>query len=177
MQVTPDNSALILIDLQDRLMPSIHQGNEVLNQCIRIAKIAKLLKVPIIGTEQSPRSLGHNAPDISEFCDRTFHKVHFDGCQDGLINKLPKGVRHLAISGCEAHVCVMQTALSLIKHGYQITLLIDAIGTRKIQDKEIAVQRLTKAGATPASVEMLAFEWLATAQNPHFKNALEIIKL
>ena len=70
----------------------------------------------------------------------------------------------------------MQTALSLIKRGYQITILIDAIGSRKALDKEVAAQRLIAAGATPSTVEMLAFEWLGSPQNPHFKNVLEVIK-
>ena len=176
MKFQTSEVALIFIDLQDRLMPSIYQGAEVLNQCVRIAKIAQLLNVPIIGTEQSPNSLGHNAQEIIYYCDSTFSKDHFDGCQDGLINQLPKNTSNLVLAGCEAHVCVMQTALSLIRHGFQITILIDAIGSRRVQDKDIAIQRLTAAGATPATVEMLAFEWLGTAQNPHFKAVLEIVK-
>lgn len=168
--------ALIFIDLQDRLMPSIYQGKEVLNQCVRIAKIAQLLDVPIIGTEQSPNSLGHNAQEIIHYCDSTFSKDHFDGCQDGLINQLPKDTSNIVLAGCEAHVCIMQTAISLMRHGYQITILIDAIGSRRAQDKDIATQRLIAAGATPATVEMLAFEWLGNPQNPHFKAAIEIIK-
>jgi nicotinamidase-related amidase len=176
MSLPADETTLIFIDLQNRLMPSIFRGEEVLDKCVRIAKIAQLLNVPIVGTEQSPQSLGNSVAEITPYYQSTFIKEHFDGCQDGLIDQSHKDAGHLILAGCEAHVCVMQTALSLIKRGYQITILIDAIGSRKALDKEVAIQRLIAAGATPSTVEMLAFEWLGSPQNPHFKNVLEVIK-
>lgn len=157
-------------------MPAIHHGDEVFKQCTRIAQIAKILKIPIIGTEQSPRSLGHNAVEISKFCQQTVTKDHFDACQDGLIDALPQDKRNLVIAGCESHVCVMQTALDLLKQKYTVTILIDAIGSRRLLDKEVAIQRLCAAGAIASTVEMIAFEWLETPSNSSFKEVLEIIK-
>lgn len=176
MKFITQNSTLILIDLQGKLMPAIHHGEEVLKQSTRIAKIAKILNIPIIGTEQSPHSLGHNLEVISKFCQQTIAKDHFDACQDGLIDALPQGRRNLVIAGCESHVCVMQTALELLNQKYSVTILIDAIGSRRSLDKEVATQRLCAAGANASTVEMIAFEWLETSKNSHFKEVLEIIK-
>lgn len=176
VKISPSRSTLILIDLQDRLMPSIYQGDEVLKQCIKIAKIATLLNIPIVGTEQSPQSLGHNAETISHFCQTTVAKEHFDACQNGLINALSKNREHLIIAGCETHVCVMQTALELLRQNFKVSILVDAIGSRRALDRDIALHRLGSAGASLLTVEMLAFEWLDSASNDSFKAALEMIK-
>ncbi|MBU3581484.1 isochorismatase family protein [Polynucleobacter sp. AP-Capit-er-40B-B4] len=176
VKITPNRSSLVLIDLQSRLMPSIHQGEEVLKQCIKISKIARLLDIPIIATEQSPQSLGHNVDAITQFCEATVAKDHFDACQDGLINALSKNREHLILAGCETHVCVMQTALELVRQNFKVSILVDAVGSRRSLDRDIALHRLGSSGATLLTVEMMAFEWLGTASNECFKDALEIIK-
>lgn len=176
MKINPNSSALILIDFQGRLMPAIHEGKEILAQAIRIGKIAQILKIPVIGTEQSPQSLGNNAQDIAELCNTIISKDHFDACMDGLIDHIPKNAKQLVISGCETHVCVMQTALHLLKEGFEIFMLTDAVGSRKEIDKEFGLKRLSAAGAHLITVEMAAFEWLESAKNPNFKAVLGLIK-
>lgn len=176
MKISPNRSTLVLIDLQSRLMPIIHQGDDVLKQCIKIAKIAKLLDINIIGTEQSPQSLGHNVDAIAQFYKTTVAKDHFDACQDGLIDALSKNREHLILAGCETHVCVMQTALELLRQNFKVSILVDAVGSRRALDRDIALHRLGSSGATLLTVEMLAFEWLGNASNTSFKDALEIIK-
>ena len=176
VKINPTRSTLVLIDLQSRLMPVIHQGDEVLKQCIKIAEIAKLLNIPTIGTEQSPQSLGHNVDAITQLCKTTVAKDHFDACQDGLINALSKNREHLIIAGCETHVCVMQTALELVRQNFKVSILVDAVGSRRSLDRDIALHRLGSSGATLLTTEMLAFEWLGNASNESFKDALAIIK-
>ena len=157
-------------------MPVIHQGEEVLRQCIKISKIATLLDIPIVGTEQSPQSLGHNVDAITQLCKTTVAKNHFDACQDGLINALSKNREHLILAGCETHVCVMQTALELLRQNFKVSILVDAVGSRRSLDRDIALHRLGSSGVTLLTTEMLAFEWLGNASNESFKDALEIIK-
>lgn len=157
-------------------MPHIHQGEEILQQCIKASKIAKLLNVPIVGTEQSPQSLGHNVDAITQFCEATVAKDHFDACQDGLINALSKNREHLILAGCETHVCVMQTALELLRQNFKVSILVDAVGSRRSLDRDIALHRLGSSGATLLTAEMLAFEWLGNASNESFRDALEVIK-
>ena len=176
MKIDSATSTLIFIDLQERLLPAIDQSSEVLAQCIRIARIAKILKVPTIATEQSPQSLGGNTAGIKLFCEQTIAKTHFNACLDGLIEELPQGRQQLILAGCETHVCLMQTALHLIDQHYELAILVDAVGSRKSLDKEMALKRLSTAGAELLTVEMLAFEWLKSAKHPSFKEVLQIIK-
>ncbi|WP_231970066.1 isochorismatase family protein [Polynucleobacter necessarius] len=103
-------------------------------------------------------------------------KEHFDACQDGLVNALSKNREHLILAGCEAHVCVMQTALELLRQGFKVSILVDAIGSRRPLDRDIALHRLGSSGVFLLTVEMLAFESLETAKNDSFKAGLEIIK-
>lgn len=171
-----ESSTLILIDLQGRLMPAIDQGEAILNQCIRIAKIAQLLEIPIIGTEQSPKSLGSNIKSIKSFCSKTISKEHFNACADGLIAAISDGRRQCILMGCETHVCLMQTALKLIDEGFDVSVVVDGVGSRRSLDKQIALDRLHAAGARLITAEMLGFEWLKSAQNPVFKEVLALLK-
>lgn len=176
IKFSANQSTLVMIDIQERLMPAIEYGVDVIKQCIRIARIAKLLDIPIIGTEQSPQKIGHNYPAIAQLCQLTVTKQHFNACQDGLISAFPTDRKQIIIVGCEAHVCVMQTALELLRNQYDVTVLIDAVGSRKFLDKETALQRLNMAGAVLKTVEMQAFEWMESANHPRFKEVLKIIK-
>ena len=175
-QIHSESSILILIDLQGRLMPAIDHGEDVLNQCIRTAKIAQLLNIPIIGTEQSPASLGSNIESIKSYCNQTLSKEHFNACADGLIGILPNNRDQCVLMGCETHVCLMQTALKLIDEGYDVSIVVDGVGSRRALDKQIALDRLQIAGARLITAEMLGFEWLKTAQNPAFKEVLALLK-
>ncbi|WP_321962268.1 isochorismatase family protein [Paraburkholderia sp. J7] len=169
-------SIVVLIDLQTRLMPAIHESASVVAQAVRLGRIARELDVPVIGTEQNSDSLGENAKEIKNLCTMTVAKHHFDATADGLINALPKGRTRIIVAGCEAHVCVLQTAIGLLQGGLSVTLAIDAMGSRKIVDKEAAIVRLNKAGADVATVEMVAFEWLRSSQHPRFRDILQMIK-
>ena len=171
-----ETSILIVIDLQGRLMPAIDQGEAVLKQCIRTAKIAQLLQIPIIGTEQSPSSLGANIESIKSFCSQTISKEHFNACADGLIQSIPSNRQQCILMGCETHVCLMQTALKLLDEGYDVSIVVDGVGSRRALDKQIALERLQIAGARLITGEMLGFEWLKTAQNSAFKEVLALLK-
>ncbi|WP_322028996.1 isochorismatase family protein [Paraburkholderia sp. J76] len=173
---SPSESIVVLIDLQSRLMPAIQEGAFVTAQAVRIGRIAGALDVPVIGTEQNPAALGENAKDIKDLCSRTVAKHHFDATVDGLIDVLPQERPRIIVAGCEAHVCVLQTAAGLLRRGFSVTLVIDAMGSRKIADKEVAITRLNKAGAEVATVEMVAFEWLRSSQHPKFREVLQLIK-
>lgn len=176
MKINPKLSTLLIIDFQGRLMPAIQDGQRILDTAIRIASIAKLLGIPIIGTEQSPNSLGNNLPEISKFCNHTVVKDHFDAGADGLIPHLPKDRNQIIVAGCETHVCVLQTILHLLSDGFEVFILVDAAGSRKALDKEIGLNRLSQAGTHLITTEMAAFEWLESAKNPKFKEVLALIK-
>jgi hypothetical protein len=157
-------------------MPAIHDGASVVAQAVRLGRIAKGLDVPIIGTEQNPHALGENAEEIKSLCSSTVVKHHFDATADGLIDALSQGRRRAIVAGCEAHVCVLQTVIGLLDRGLAVTLVTDAIGSRKVADRDAAISRLNKAGVEVATVEMVAFEWLRSSRHPQFRDILQLIK-
>ncbi|MFX1675072.1 isochorismatase family protein [Paraburkholderia sp. A2WS-5] len=173
---TLEASVVVLVDLQRRLIPAIHEGAMVVAQAARLGRIAQLLDVPIIGTEQSPQRLGENAETIKDLCSNTVVKDHFDATAEGLVDALPAGRTRIIVAGCEAHVCVLQTVIGLLSHGLQVTLVKDAIGSRKTSDRDTAIDRLARAGADVSTVEMVAFEWLRSSQHPQFRDVLRLIK-
>lgn len=157
-------------------MPAIEDAENVLKHSLRIAQVAQLLNIPIIGTEQSPQSLGSNLESIQKYCSITISKEHFNACADGLIDALPSGRNQLALVGCETHVCLMQTALGLIEREFDVAIVVDGVGSRRTLDKELALERMQVAGARLISSEMLAFEWLVSTRNPRFKEVLQLVK-
>jgi len=176
MLITASAASLVIIDMQTRLMPAIDNGDAVLQQCIRLAKIARLCDIPIIGTEQSPQKLGNNVEEIRLHCQKTVIKQHFDACADGLVDALPPGRTDIIIAGCEAHVCLMQTALGLLAQGCRVSVVADAIGSRDPRQKDRAIARMQAAGTRIVTVEMVAFESVRTSLHPAFRAVLKLIK-
>lgn len=199
MLLNSKESQLVLIDYQTRLLPAIHEGNAVLAQALKLAQIAKLLRVPTIGTEQNPQGLGHIDPALKAFCAQTLVKTHFNACADGLgdvlrdigtpksspnarsmpkhMQKEPENQRPtILLAGMETHVCFLQTALSLIEEEFDVWVVTDACGSRKERDRDAAFDRLAGNGAELVTVEMVAFEWLESSDHPQFKAVLDLIR-
>ena len=176
MLIDRDSSTLVLIDLQERLMPAIYQNELVVRQSVKISEIAKLLEIPIIGTQQIPKNIGPYIEDVNQYCDKTLQKEHFNACRDGLIGVLPLNRPEIILAGCETHICVLQTALGLLDAEYSVTVIVDAVGSRSVGDRNAALARLEKSGAVLVTTELLAYEWLNSSKSPPFKEALEIIK-
>jgi len=174
-----DTSALILIDYQTRLMPSIHGGAEAIASAIFLAKVAQALEIPILGTEQNPDGLGPNDERIKSLCDQTMVKHSFNGAEDGLASRIKEVnplITQVVLAGCEAHVCLMQTAFGLQVMGYEVAVVSEACGSRLEQDKELAMARMSQQKILMLSSEMIAFEWLKTSDHPKFKTVLQLIK-
>lgn len=176
MLITADKSVLVLVDLQERLIPAIHQADAVIAECLRLANVARLLGVPVIGTEQTPAKLGANLEEIRRLCDRTVCKTHFDACADGLLEVLPPERRSIVVAGCEAHVCMLQTALGLLEYGHEVWVASDAVGSRRPGNRDAALERLRQKGAQLVTTEMVAFEWLRDSNHPRFREVLATIK-
>lgn len=171
------SSMLILVDLQARLMPAIYDGRKVVDRATVLAKAARLLDVPVLGTEQSPAGLGPNVDEIRELCDHTLTKRHFDAtAEERLPSHLDPRRPELIVAGCEAHVCVLQTVLGLIGRGHTVRLVVDAIGSRNPRDREAAIDRAGAAGAMLLTTEMVVFEWMRHSDHPAFRRIIELIK-
>lgn len=168
------------MDYQRRLMPAIHRGAEVVAQAARLADVALELGIPVFGAEQNPAGLGPNEEAIRQRCRATLSTMQFDACTEGLLEMLRTAasapVQDVVLAGCEAHVCVLQTALGLLHAGLNVWVVAQASGSRKAKNHDLAMQRLRQAGAEIVSVELVAFEWLRSGDHPRFKAVLKLLK-
>ncbi|MDP1649201.1 MAG: isochorismatase family protein [Rubrivivax sp.] len=167
--------SLVLVDYQGRLMPAIFEGQRALANALLLADAARLLGVPVLGTEQNPAGLGPNVDSVRQRCASTLAKMHFDACEDGLLDRLGD-MPELVLAGCEAHVCLLQTALGLRRAGREVWVVADACGSRTAVDHALAMQRLHDAGARIVGTEMVLFEWLHDCRHPAFKQVLALVK-
>lgn len=174
--ISPTGSVLVLVDYQHRLMPMIHGGAQAVARALRLADAARELGVRVLGTEQNPAGLGPNDEAIRQRCASTLSKMHFDACEDGLLELIGGDPAEVVIAGCEAHVCLLQTALGLLRAGRRVWVVADACGSRSAADHGLAMQRLQQAGATLVSTEMVVFEWLRSCTHPRFKPVLGLVK-
>ncbi|MDQ7954679.1 MAG: isochorismatase family protein [Rhodocyclaceae bacterium] len=201
MLLDASQSQLVLVDYQARLMPAIFESEAVLRNATRLAQLAKLLDVPAWGTEQNPSKLGENPPDIRGLCRKTLAKMHFSGVEEGLgewlrtpapqaprgnARSLPKHLQKpaapaeerntLVVAGCEAHVCLLQTALDLLEEEFDVWVVTDACSSRTERNRDAAFDRLAGAGAELVTTEMVGFEWLRTAEHPAFREWQALIR-
>src|SRR5665213_178845 len=110
MLCDPADCTLLIIDTQTRLMPAIHDAENVIRRCVQLATAARELGIHVIGTEENPDGLGPLVPELAALCDTTLSKFHFAAtAEPGFLNRLPAGRKTFVVAGCEAHVCVMQT--------------------------------------------------------------------
>ena len=200
MLLDAEESQLVLVDYQERLMPAIHEGAAVLANALRLARVAQWLDVPVWGTEQNPSRLGPNDAALRALCHKTLAKMHFSATEEGLgewlrppakpqggnARSLPKHLQKpqapaperqaIVIAGCETHVCLLQTALQLVEDEFDVWVVTDACGSRTERNRDAAFDRLAGAGAELVTTEMVLFEWLETAEHPHFKAVQALIK-
>lgn len=172
-------SSVVLVDYQARMMPAIHGADDVVARALLLARAAALLEVPVLGTEQNPERLGPNAEALARLCAQTVPKTHFDACNDGLLAALDAhgpGRRQVVLAGCEAHVCLLQTALGLLRAGREVYVVENASGSRRPTDHAAAMRRLRHAGATIVTHEMVLFEWLHDCRHPRFREVLALVK-
>lgn len=210
MLLDADDSQLVLVDYQAHLMPVIFENEIVIANAVRLARMAKLLEVPVWGTAENLEKLGPNVAEVHAAIEaaggRTLSKMHFSAVADGLgdwlrpsvrkqlakppqgnARSLPKHLQKVApeaeearativIAGCEAHVCLLQTALDLLEEEFEVWVVTDACSSRSERNRDAAFDRLAGNGAELVTTEMVAFEWLGSAEHPAFKEVLGLIK-
>ena len=171
--LTADRSLLLLIDLQSKLAPAIHNNAEVEQHCRWLVEVARELAVPVLATEQYPQGLGVTVPTVLALLksEEILEKIHFSAYKEPHIQAAlaDAGRRQIILCGTETHVCVLQTALDLVAAGYQVYLVAEACGSRRDSDKQLALGRLQQAGVVIVSREMVAFEWLQRAGTAQFR--------
>ena len=173
-------SLLLLVDLQERLVPAIPDFESLFQRVAALIEGAKRLEVPIAFTEQAPEGLGPTLPLVRGLAPdaAVLEKVHFCAVAEAanLAAVRAYGRPQVVLAGTESHVCVLQTALGLLREGFELFLVTDAVDSRKPEDRAGAIERLTAAGAIPVTTEMVLFEWLAASDHEAFRPLLAQIK-
>jgi len=172
MLMDKEQSVLLVIDVQEKLLPAINEWRIVLGNVVWLIRVAKRLGLPVIASEQYPKGLGRSHPDVlAELPDGAVgEKLEFSCRQSSCLDALPGNERRqYVVCGMETHVCVLQTALDLKAAGKDVFVVADAVGSRTEENKNLALKRMRACGVDIVSREMVAVEWLKTAGTPLFK--------
>ncbi len=177
-RLTAQHGALLVVDLQERLLAAMADRESVVASAVRLIRGARELGMPVWATEQYPRGLGPTVAPVAALIPERPTKLAFQCCAvPQLLEQLyGRHIRHVTVAGIEAHVCVAQTALELLDLGFRVQVPADAVTSRNRIDWEFALRRLEHAGAVVSTSEAVLFEWLESADRPAFKMISEMVK-
>lgn len=180
MLIEREKSLLLVVDVQEKLAPAIFEGEIAIRNNVRLLTGAYQLGIPSFISEQYVRGLG---PSIAEIRNaavdaKFFEKTHFScTAEAGVIEMLrAAGRQQILLTGMEAHVCVLQTALGLLAAGFNVFLIADAVSSRTPANRSAAIERLQSSGVHIVTTEMVLFEWLHQAGTEEFRTLLPLIK-
>jgi nicotinamidase-related amidase len=184
MRMHRERSQLLIIDMQEKLLPHVSHHETVTANCLRVMQAAKRLDIPMTISEQYPKGIGPTIEAVREMAGNTvpvLTKVHFSCMQDDnirhhLVQLRDGGRDQIVLLGIETHVCVAQTALDLAAAGYNTFVMADVVSSRNAQNRELALSRMRRAGVTVSDIETVAFEWLEKADTPEFRDLLPLLK-
>jgi nicotinamidase-related amidase len=173
-----DDTALLVVDLQEKLMPAIRLRETVVWNVRRLIDGAKVLGLPVAATEQYPQGLGKTVAPLAERLGPVPAKVTFScrECVDIFRTLAEQGRHKVLVVGVETHVCVQQTVLDLLSEGFRVYVAVDAVGSRYELDYRTALGRLEAAGATLTTTEAALFEWCEVAGTPEFKQISALVR-
>lgn len=178
--IAADGAVIVLVDVQDRLAAAMARADEVVAGCMLLAAAARVLGLPVIVTRQYPRGLGDVVPAFGPLAG-TAHmvdKTTFDCTREPAFASAlgETGRRQVVLAGMETHICVTQTALSLLSQGFDVHVAADAVCSRRDRDRDVALDRLRAAGVTVTTTESVIYEALGAAGTPAFREVLELVK-
>ena len=181
MLLDASHSSLLIVDVQERLLPAIDEGARVVSRTQILIKAAQALEIPITISEQYPKGLGKTVPEIANNTATFFEKTTFSCWRDAemkkhFINQHEHDRPLVVIAGIEAHVCVLQTAVDLHHAGFGVFVVADATSSRKPQSVELALARLRQSDIQIVNTEMALFELLGRAGTPEFKALSALIR-
>jgi nicotinamidase-related amidase len=183
MLIEADRSSLLMIDMQERLLPAMAHAVEAEQKCSILIKAAKLLGVPVTVSEQYPKGLGHTVAGLKAETGNApvFEKTAFscwrdDAIKAHFIKAYESGRPQVIISGIEAHVCVLQTAVHMAQAGFAVYAVADAVSSRATASVGLALERMRHEGVQVINTEMAVFELLGKAGTPEFKAASALVK-
>jgi len=179
-RLTRDHAQLLIIDIQERLLPYITDHEDVLAHAERMIRAAAALEIPITLSEQYPRGLGPTTPSINAAAEGVvrFEKTTFSFCADPACRErvLSVGRPQVLLIGIETHVCVQQTSLDLLDMQMQPMVLADAVGSRRPTDYQVALDGMRAAGVVVTTVESAIFQIMHESGTELFKRILPLVR-
>ncbi len=180
MRILKDQSAGLIVDIQEKLFPHIHHHDQVEINTEIFIKGLKILDIPLLVTEQYKKGLGPTIPVIDSALKdyESFEKMSFSCCDDpGIEMELQKsGKKFIIMAGIETHVCILQTAIDLLEEGFQSVVIEDCVSSRKENDKIIAIERMRQEGVIITSYESVLFELARVSGTDSFKAISKLVK-
>jgi nicotinamidase-related amidase len=173
-----DDSALLVVDVQGKLVTLIPGHERMIWNIRRLVDGAKILGVPAAATEQYPQGLGPTTAELASRLSPIPAKIAFSSleCSQIFTDWRDRGIWKILVCGIETHVCVGQTVHDLLGEGFQVYVAVDAVGARHSLDHEIALRRMDSAGATLTTTEAALFEWCERAGSPEFKQISQLVR-
>ena len=178
IKLTPAESVLLVIDLQESFLKIIHESDRVLARSEFLCRVSKIFEVPVLASEQYPSRMGRTDPRFDGLLDPVFGKMEFSAAANPeFMAALEKsGRRQVVIVGIETHICVSQTALDLLAKGYEVVVCPDAVSSSSQDRHKLGMERLRDAGVIPIHSEAVAYEWCHSADSPKFRELLAVVK-
>lgn len=174
-----EHSVLVVVDIQPTFLRPIWEADRVLERSAFLMRVAQVLNVPVLATEQNPARMGGTHQDIQRWLPiNPWPKMAFScaGCPDFMAALEASGRKQVVLIGIETHICVGQTALQLIELGYEVIAAEDAVSARSEDRHRIGMARMARAGTIVAHSESIVYEWMRTADHPGFREVLSIVK-
>jgi nicotinamidase-related amidase len=177
-QMSAADTALLVIDVQERLMTKILGADTLVRNIAFLIDGAHLLHMPVLATEQYPKGLGPTLPELAKRLPQRPDKVAFSCCAvPAVTDTLHREARpKVVLAGIETHVCVLQTALDLLAQDFRVYIPTDAVASRYPLDQDMALRRLERAGAILTTSETAVFEWVGGAGHPQFKQVSALVQ-
>ena len=177
-----DQCALIVVDIQEKLLPPIFEKERLLKNSQLLIRLAGILKIPALVTTQYAKGLGNTVPEIASLLpenqptDKLMFSCFGSDVFCSLLKRLPGNRTTLLLCGMESHICVTQTALGALREGYLVHVASDAVSSRTEWNWKIGLDRMRAAGAVISSTEMMMYELLRSSGVPAFKELLPYLK-
>jgi nicotinamidase-related amidase len=178
LMLDPSKTALVVIDVQEKLMPVIEESERVLERCRRLVEGFQILGLPIFVTEQYPRGLGPTVAALREAVgdSQIIEKREFSACAcEGFLRAIENRAQ-LLLCGVETHVCVCQTAHEALGAGHRVHVAADAVGSRHPENRQIGLEKMRASGVVITTTEIALFELLRTSAHPQFKAISRLIQ-
>lgn len=171
--INKTDSLLLIIDVQEKLVPFINNKDEILNKINSLIHLANEMDVPVILSEQYPKGLGSTDKTLKENLKNFEYicKTHFSCCENQNFNSILKKLdrKQIIIAGIESHVCVLQSAISLLLLGYEVFIVANAVSSRFKIDHKYALKRMQQFNIQLVTFEMVFFEWIHDSASNDFK--------